>query len=62
MDIRFTLESVMAALDTVTVTGRHNCTMIAGVCNDLERVMEVLKDDQDHRQGDVPSAGGHSDC
>lgn len=62
MDIYHTLASCLGALDTITVTGRHNCTMIAGVCNDIARVMEAIKNDQACGQNDVSSAGGHGDC
>lgn len=59
MDVKKALMSCINALDTMTVTGRHNCTMIAGVCNDLEKILEVIDDDPNCRQNDVPGTGGH---
>lgn len=61
MDIKVTLESCKRALDSMTVTGRHNCTMIAGVCNDIDRVLEAIANDQNNGQVDVPADGGHGE-
>ena len=61
MDIKGTLESCLQALDSMTVTGRHNCTMIAGVCNDISRILEAIANDQDNGQVDVSPAGGHGE-
>lgn len=57
MDIIATLDSCIMALNSMTVTGRHNCTVIAGVCNDLDRIKEAINDDQNNRQGNVPAEG-----
>lgn len=57
MNIYNTLATCIEALNSMTVSGRHNCTVIAGVCNDLERVMEVVKDDQDGGQGNISAEG-----
>ena len=61
MDIKLTLKTCIQALNSMTVTGRHNCTVIAGVCNDIDRVLEVIENDQDNGQVDVPADGGHSE-
>lgn len=57
MDIKQTLTCCIDALNSMTVTGRHNCTVIAGVCNDIDRVLEVLDHDQNNRQSNVSPEG-----
>ena len=61
MDIKVTLETCIQALSSMTVTGRHNCTVIAGVCNDIDRVLEAITNDQNNGQVDVSPAGGHGE-
>ena len=41
------LKSCIAAMDSITVTGRRNCFIVAAVCNDLEDVIKELTEN-DH--------------
>lgn len=47
------LKSCIAAMDTLTVTGRRNCFIVAAVCNDLEDVIkELMKNDDPGGEAD----------
>lgn len=39
-EIRATLENCLNALDSLTVTGRHNCLIVTAVSNDLIKLIE----------------------
>ena len=41
------LQSILMALDAVQVSGRQNCGIINAVCNDLDRVVNYLKQSGD---------------
>ena len=49
------IQSCLAALNVLTVTGRQNCFIVAAVCNDLDEVLKMIQEekDQDKRGDDV---------
>ena len=47
------IESILRALEVVTVSGRQNCGILSAVCNDLDRLMKYLKEDGDEVNGNT---------
>ena len=47
------LKSCISAMDSMTVTGRRNCFIVAAVCNDLEDVIkELMENDHSSEETD----------
>ena len=46
------LKSCISAIDSMTVTGRRNCFIVAAVCNDLEDVIKELMEN-DHSSEEI---------